>query len=91
MQKRIALLALFGFVATVAGFAQKPSPPASATCDLGAGRSVKTNYSSPRMKGRKIYGGFVPLGQVWRTGANEATTFVASSDITVGGKDVPAG
>jgi DUF2911 family protein len=90
MQKRIALLALFAFVATVATFAQKPSPPESATCDLGAGKSVKTNYSSPRMKGRKIYGELVPLGQVWRTGANEATTFVASSDITVGGKAVPA-
>jgi len=91
MQKRIALLALFAFVATVATFAQKPSPPESASCDLGAGKSVKTNYSSPRMKGRKIYGELVPLGQVWRTGANEATTFVTSSDVTVGGKAVPAG
>src|SRR5499427_2920162 len=91
MQKRIALLALFGFVATIASFAQKPSPPESATCELGGGKSVKTNYSSPRMKGRKIYGELVPFGEVWRTGANEATTFVASSDITVGGKSVPAG
>jgi len=91
MQKRIALLALFGFVATLASFAQKPSPPASATCDLGGGKSVKTNYSSPRMKGRKIYGELVPYGEVWRTGANEATTFVPGTDITVGGKAVPAG
>ena len=91
MHKRIALLALFGFVATLASFAQKPSPPASATCDLGAGKSVKTNYSSPRMKGRKVYGELVPYGEVWRTGANEATTFVPSTDITVGGKAVPAG
>ena len=91
MQKRIALLAFFAFVATVATFAQKPSPPESATCDLGAGKSIKTNYSSPRMKGRKIYGELVPLGQVWRTGANEATTFVTSSDVSVGGKAVPAG
>ena len=91
MQKKIALLALFAFVATLASFAQKPSPPESATCDLGGGKSVKTNYSSPRMKGRKIYGELVPFGQVWRTGANEATTFVASSDVSVGGKAVPAG
>ena len=90
MQKKIALLALFAFVATLASFAQKPSPPESATCDLGGGKSVKTNYSSPRMKGRKIYGELVPFGEVWRTGANEATTFVASSDVTVGGKAVPA-
>lgn len=91
MQKKIALLALFAFVATLASFAQKPSPPESATCDLGGGKSVKTNYSSPRMKGRKIYGELVPFGQVWRTGANEATTFVASSDVSVAGKAVPAG
>ncbi len=91
MHKRIALLALFAFVATVTCIAQKASPPESASCDLGAGKTIKTNYSSPRMKGRKIFGELVPFGQVWRTGANEATTFVTSSDVTVGGKAVPAG
>ena len=43
------------------------------------------------MKGRKIYGDLVPYGKVWRTGANEATTFVNSADVVVGGKTVPAG
>ena len=70
---------------------KRPSPPASAECALSAGKTVKIDYSSPRMKGRKIYGGLVPYGQVWRTGANEATTFVTSADVTVGGKEVPAG
>ncbi|MGB7602162.1 MAG: DUF2911 domain-containing protein, partial [Candidatus Sulfotelmatobacter sp.] len=69
----------------------KPSPAASATCDLGGGKSIKTDYSSPRMRGRKIYGDLVPFGKVWRTGANEATTFVPSADVVVGGKTVPAG
>jgi hypothetical protein len=69
----------------------RPSPPASATCDWGGGKTIKTDYSSPRMKGRKIYGGLVPFGEVWRTGANDATTFVPSADVVVGGKDVPAG
>src|SRR5437879_5021499 len=91
MQKRIALLALFAFAAATACSAQRPSPAASASCDLGAGKTIKTDYSSPRMKGRKIYGDLVPFGQVWRTGANEATTFVTSSDVVVGGKSVPAG
>jgi hypothetical protein len=91
MQKRIALFALLSLLFATVSFAQKPSPAASASCDLGAGKSVKTDYSSPRMKGRKIYGDLVPFGQVWRTGANEATTFVTSSDIVVGGKAVPAG
>ena len=91
MQKRIALLALFAFVATLTCVAQKASPPESASCDLGGGKTIKTNYSSPRMKGRKIFGELVPFGQVWRTGANEATTFVTSGDLVVGGKAVPPG
>lgn len=94
MIKRIALPTLFAILFTAAASAQmgggKPSPAASATCDLG-GKTIKTDYSSPRMKGRKIYGDLVPFGQVWRTGANEATTFVASADVVVGGKTVPAG
>jgi hypothetical protein len=92
MQKRIALSTLLAIVFTSAAFAQgRPSPAAPANCDLGGGKSVKTDYSSPRMKGRKIYGDLVPFGQVWRTGANDATTFVASADVVVGGKAVPAG
>jgi hypothetical protein len=43
------------------------------------------------VKGRKIFGDLVPFGQVWRAGANEATTFVTTADLKVGGKDVPAG
>ena len=95
MQKRIALSALLTILFTVTALAQtgksRPSPPASATCDLGGGKTIKTDYSSPRMKGRKIYGGLVPFGEVWRTGANDATTFVASAAVVVGGKSVPAG
>jgi hypothetical protein len=94
MQKRIALPALLTLLFTATAFAQggsKPSPAASASCDLGRGKTIKTDYSSPRMKGRKIYGGLVPFGEVWRTGANEATTFVTSADVVVGGKAVPAG
>jgi hypothetical protein len=94
MQKRIALSTIFAILFTTAAFAQgggKPSPPASASCDLGSGKTIKTDYSSPRMKGRKIYGDLVPFGEVWRTGANDATTFVTSADVVVGGKTVPAG
>ena len=92
MQRQIVLV--LGVILSLSAFAAcqgKPSPAASATCDLGAGKTIKTDYSSPRMKGRKIFGDLVPYGQVWRTGANEATTFVASSDVVVDGKAVPAG
>jgi hypothetical protein len=70
---------------------KRPSPPVQATFDLGGGKSVTVDYSSPRAKGRKIYGELVPFGKVWRAGANEATTFVATADIVVGGTPVPAG
>jgi hypothetical protein len=70
---------------------KRPSPPASATLDLGGGKSITIDYSSPRAKGRKIYGELVPYGKPWRTGANESTTFVTTADVTVGSTLVPAG
>jgi hypothetical protein len=95
MQKRIALPTLLTLFFTTFAFAQmggsRPSPAASATCDLGGGKTIKTDYSSPRLRGRKMIGEHEPYGQVWRNGANEATTFVTSADLTVGGKSVPAG
>ena len=69
----------------------RPSPPAKAECKLQGGKAITIDYSSPRAKGRKIFGALVPYGQLWRAGANEATTFVVGSDVTVGGKAVPAG
>ena len=92
MQKRIALVIGMIFILILfAACQRRSSPAASATCDLGGGKTIRTNYSSPRMKGRNIYGDLVPFGQVWRAGANEATTFVTSSDLVVDGKTVPAG
>jgi len=67
------------------------SPPAHAQCKFSDGKTITIDYSSPRMKGRKIFGGLVPYNEVWRTGANDATTFVPTADVTVDGKEVPAG
>jgi hypothetical protein len=73
----------------------RPSPPAHADCKFQDGATINVDYSSPRMKGRKVYGELVPLGKVWRAGANEATTFVVSNAVHIGsaanGLDVPAG
>jgi Protein of unknown function (DUF2911) len=93
MKKTFAIVAALVLSTTLLAFAQdKPaSPPAHAQCQFPDGKTIKVDYSSPRMKGRQIYGGLVPYGQVWRTGANEATTFVTDANLTVGGKDVPAG
>jgi hypothetical protein len=71
--------------------AQIASPPAKADCKFSDGKTVHVDYSSPRMKGRKIFGGLVPYGEPWRAGANEATTFVINANVSLGGKDVPAG
>src|SRR5580700_8897348 len=70
---------------------QLPSPPAHAGCTFADGKTVKVDYSSPRMRGRKIFGGLVPYGEVWRTGANEAATFAPATAVTIGGQAVPAG
>jgi len=69
----------------------RPSPPATARCSFATGRSIDLAYSSPQMNGRKIFGGLLPYGQVFRAGANEATSLVTTADLLLGGKDLPAG
>lgn len=71
---------------------QRPvaSPRDTATMNL-AGATVLVDYGRPYARGRKIMGGLVPLGQVWRTGANQATTLVTSADLRIGDVDVPKG
>ena len=94
MKKRLtSVLGLMLMVWVFTGCQRGPrvSPAAYASCDLGGGKIIKTSYSSPRMKSRKIYGDLVPFGRVWRAGANEATTFVTSNDLLVDGTTVPAG
>jgi hypothetical protein len=91
MFKQAAIVTLFILaIATFAG-AQKASPAAQAQCKFSDGKTITVDYSSPRMKGRKIFGDLVPYGEVWRTGANDATTFVTTASVNVGGKSVPAG
>jgi len=70
---------------------KRPSPPASAQCKFADGKTINVDYSSPRARGRKIIGGVVPYDKVWRTGANEATSFVTTADLTIGNVNVPAG
>lgn len=53
--------------------------------------NIRVLYNRPFKKGRVIFGGLVPYGKVWRTGANEATTFETSKDITIEGKVLKKG
>jgi hypothetical protein len=88
---------ILGFLAAcvVAGSlpirAQVLSPPQQTSCKFADGKAITVQYSSPRMRGRKVYGDLVPYGEVWRAGADEATSFVTNAGVTVSGKDVPAG
>ncbi|MCD9016312.1 DUF2911 domain-containing protein [Parachryseolinea silvisoli] len=53
--------------------------------------TINVFYNRPFKKGRVIYGGLVPYGKVWRTGANEATTFQTSQDLKFEGKTLRKG
>lgn len=67
---------------------QQPRVSPKATAE---GTNVKVAYSQPSKNGRVIFGGLVPYGQVWRTGANEATEITFDKDGSFGGKPVKAG
>lgn len=89
------VLAFIGMFMTSLIWAQedkskRPSPPATATGTV-MGATITINYSSPAVKGRKIWGGLVPYDKVWRAGANEATIFETDKDIKIEGKSLPAG
>jgi hypothetical protein len=93
--KRTAIATVLVLCALIAAAQQdkskRPSPPGSAQFTFSDGKKITIDYGRPSVRGRKIYGELVPYGEVWRTGANEATTFVTEKDINVGGTKVPAG
>ena len=71
---------------------KRPSPPQQAKENLASGALVTIDYGQPSVKGRTIGKDLEPkAGQVWRTGANEATVFEVSQAVKVEGKDLPAG
>jgi len=67
-----------------------PSPHASVTQRVGL-TDITIDYHRPAVNKRKVWGGLVPYGEVWRAGANENTTISFSSPVTLGGKVLPAG
>jgi Protein of unknown function (DUF2911). len=88
---------LLGLMATAPATAQergseepRTSPNAAVSQTIGT-TEVRLTYGRPQVNGRTIFGGLVPYDEVWRTGANEATTISVSSDVTVEGEPLPAG
>jgi hypothetical protein len=74
-----------------AGAQQQPASPRDTAEMTYAGERILVDYGRPYARGRTIMGGLVPYGQVWRTGANAATTLVTPRDLRIGGTPVPAG
>jgi len=88
----LAASAVLAATAAVAQAPEVPAPSPKAKVDQRVGLTdFSVDYSSPGVKGRKIWGGLVPLGELWRTGANAPTKLTASRDFSFGDKSVPAG
>lgn len=78
-------------VVSLACAQDKPASPKAETSGKVGAATVKITYCQPSARNRKIMGGLVPYGEVWRTGANEATTVEFDKPVKFEGKDVPAG
>ena len=68
----------------------RPSPNATVSQTVGV-THVSIDYSSPGVKGRKIWGGLVPYNEIWRTGANEVTSITFDDPVKINGNELPAG
>ncbi|MGH9860690.1 MAG: DUF2911 domain-containing protein [Candidatus Acidiferrales bacterium] len=97
MRARILISFVVLCVAATFAVAQKrgtkearPSPNAAVEQTIGT-TDASVTYGRPAVKGREVWGKLVPFGEVWRTGANEATTITVSKDVLVEGQKLPAG
>ena len=88
----LAVLAVILFVGfqILSSQTKKASPEVKQTYSVGAAK-VDLFYCSPSKKGRDIFGGLLKYGEVWRTGANEPTTFETDKNLVIDGKKLPAG
>jgi hypothetical protein len=69
-----------------------PAPSPASTLKQRVGLTdIEIDYSRPGMKGREIFGGLLPYGEVWRAGANSATKIIFSTPVKLNGAAVPAG
>lgn len=96
---RSVLSVIAGSVLATGLFAQAPAPklafpdasPAATVKQRVGLTDIEVNYNRPGVKGRKIFGGLVPYGEVWRTGANTATKITFSTNVKLNGTAIPAG
>ncbi len=94
---------IYGAASAITALALIANTPASAQIKLPAASSAQTvtqdlgihkvvlTYARPNVKGRTIFGGLIPYGEIWRTGANNATTLAFEGDVRIGDQNIPAG
>lgn len=94
MKMKIYLLAILIFCGFSSVFAQLNLPRDSqrqSIAQIIGDTTVAIVYHRPNVKGREIWGKLVPYGEVWRTGANDNTTFEITNDVKINGQNLPAG
>lgn len=92
MKKIFFLLAITLSSVSFAQTLVTPQPSTPQTIKQNFGLStIELSYSRPNAKGRVIFGDLVPFGNVWRTGANSATTLTFGEEVTIGDKKIAAG
>jgi len=94
--KKLFFLVLLVAITGANTFAQqdkskRPSPPAKISATTKTGVTITVDYSRPAIKGRTIGNDIAPYGEVWRTGANEATVFEVNKDVKVEGQALSSG
>ncbi|UII23333.1 DUF2911 domain-containing protein [Fulvivirga ligni] len=91
MRNRIYTTLLLMLISVVAFGQKKMKSPAASSEGSIDGVKVEVKYHQPSVQGRQVMGKLVPYGQVWRTGANNATTISFDQDVKVEGKALPKG
>ncbi len=93
MKKMLSTLLGLGLLAcALPAQEKKPASPHETTSAVIAGKKITITYGRPYVKGRNVWAGaLAPYGKVWRTGADDATTFTTEGDVMLGSMHVPAG
>ena len=82
---------LVGSFAAQAQLQQPAASPAAHVTQVVGFTKISIDYSSPAVKGRKVFGGIIKYGESWRAGANGQTIIEFSTAVSVGGKNLAAG
>ncbi len=89
--KKIHLLVIAFLILNSLNAQEKPSSTKEVVSGKINGATISINYGSPSVRAREIWGKLVPFNQVWRAGANDATTFETDKELTIDGSKLPAG